>query len=999
MMGEQVGAVALGRSRLIGNRFGGGTSVRHRGLSSVIAVAALALLAFAPASEALAACAPAAVGATPSNTTVNCNGVVTNQNAPDGYGTGSQNNDVVNVQTGSVTGTSTGFNLGDNNTVNLATGTTVTGGANAISDGGLGTLVLSNSGTVSGNGANASVNGVVTPGSLSGTNMGTISATSTAVGGSAQAINPSTAVNLTNASGAFITTTGNGGQAVGIQSNAITFNNNGTMTITGGTGSGSFGVFGLNSVNVTNNGSISVDDTGGALEAIGIVSNNTLVLTNGSGAVIQATGTSADGVVAAGATSVSNAGTISGTLDGINTATAAATTIVNSGTITGTSRQGIRVNTASIMNNAGGVITGATGIFFRVGNGASAIFDAGTITGTAGTAIQFSTGSTGNTLTLAPGFAINGSVLGVGADILQFGGSGSGTFNLGSIGAAAQYQGFSTFSVISGTWTVNGTFGQTQAWNVNGGVLAGTGTLKSVNVNSGGTLAPGTSGAPGTAMTVAGNLAFQSGAIYLVQLNPSSTTLANVSGSAALGGNVLAAFAPGTYSGKKYDILHATAVSGTFASLGTTNLPPGFTASLSYTPTDVFLNLSATLGAPTQLNQNQQNIATSLTNFFNGGGALTPNFLTIFGLTGGNLGAALSQVSGEAAADGQTAAFQLLGEFLGLMVDPTVDGRRDPGGAGPLAFARDPTANLPADVARAYAKAFTKAFKAPPAAAAAFDQRWSVWGSPFGGYNKTSGDPVVGSNDVTTRTFGFAAGADYHLARDALVGFALAGGGTNWGLAQGLGGGRSDAFQAGLYGKTFIGPAYIAASLAFANNWVTTNRTAPLGDQLAARFDAQSFGARLEGGYRFAASPSVGITPYAAVQAQSFHTPAYSEVDAGGVGFGLAFNARSATDTRGELGARFDAMTLLGTMPLLLRARLAWAHDWVSNPQLNAVFETLPGAGFTVSGAAPARDRALTTLGADLRIAADWVLAAKFDGEFAARSQTYAGTGTLRYSW
>jgi hypothetical protein len=28
-----------------------------------------------------------------------------------------------------------------------------------------------------------------------------------------------------------------------------------------------------------------------------------------------------------------------------------------------------------------------------------------------------------------------------------------------------------------------------------------------------------------------------------------------------------------------------------------------------------------------------------------------------------------------------------------------------------------------------------------------------------------------------------------------------------------------------------------------------------------------------------------------------------------------------------------------------------------------------------------------------------WSLTAKFDGEFAAGSQTYAGAGTLRYTW
>jgi uncharacterized protein with beta-barrel porin domain len=34
-----------------------------------------------------------------------------------------------------------------------------------------------------------------------------------------------------------------------------------------------------------------------------------------------------------------------------------------------------------------------------------------------------------------------------------------------------------------------------------------------------------------------------------------------------------------------------------------------------------------------------------------------------------------------------------------------------------------------------------------------------------------------------------------------------------------------------------------------------------------------------------------------------------------------------------------------------------------------------------------------------LHMTANWSLIGKFDGEFAANSQTYSGTGTLRYSW
>jgi uncharacterized protein with beta-barrel porin domain len=71
----------------------------------------------------------------------------------------------------------------------------------------------------------------------------------------------------------------------------------------------------------------------------------------------------------------------------------------------------------------------------------------------------------------------------------------------------------------------------------------------------------------------------------------------------------------------------------------------------------------------------------------------------------------------------------------------------------------------------------------------------------------------------------------------------------------------------------------------------------------------------------------------------------------------------------------------------------------VSNPALNAAFETLPGASFTVNGAPMPHDAALTSAGAQVWFTPDWSLIAKFDGEFALGSQTYAGSGTLRYAW
>ena len=685
--------------------------------------------------------------------------------------------------------------------------------------------------------------------------------------------------------------------------------------------------------------------------------------------------------------------------------------ITNAGLISSNNGAAVVINgTFSGGINNSGTISGATGIVSSVAG--VSIFNSGTITGTSGTAISFGSGT--NTLTLGPGFSINGNVFGSGGDTLQLGGTGNGTFDLSTIGSSQQYRGFTTFNVIGGTWTVNNTYAQSDPWTVqsgtllvngdlsaassltvSGGMLGGTGTVGNTQINSGGTFAPGTPGVPGTSMTVSGNLAFQSGALYLVQVNPTSSTVANVAGTASLAGNVLAAFAPGSYLVKQYDILHSTGLGGTtFAGLGTTNLPAGFTVNLNYTPTDVFLNLTAAIGQSGGLNGNQQNVASGLNNFFNGGGALTPNFQTIFGLTGGNLSAALSQLSGEVATDSQQGAFQLMNQFLGLMVDPFANGRGGGPGGGATGFAPEQTSSLPPDITLAYASVL----KAPPAnATTPTDRRWNVWGQAYGGYNTANGNQALGTNNMTAGTYGVASGVDYRVTPDTVVGFALAGGGTNWSLAQGLGTGRSDAFQAGIYGTTWSGPAYISAALAVASYEMTTDRVA-LGDQLTANFNAQSYGGRLEGGYRYGMA-AYGVTPYAALQTQWFHTPDYHETDLTGGGFGLAYNGMTANDTRSELGARFDYLQLVDGMPLLLRTRVAWAHDWVNNPSLTATFEELPGASFIVNGAGVPSDSALIAAGAALQLNKHLSLEAKFDGQFAKTSQIYTGTGTVRYAW
>src|SRR5262249_18292446 len=145
-----------------------------------------------------------------------------------------------------------------------------------------------------------------------------------------------------------------------------------------------------------------------------------------------------------------------------------------------------------------GVISGAVGIEIVSASSVS-IFDAGTIIGSNGTAIEFA--GSGNTLTLGAGYLISGIVdPQSGSKTLQLGGTGSGTFGARSIGATAQYQGFTIFNVVGGTWTISGSG---SGWNVRGGTMELTsGTLLSSTLVSGGGILMVDSGATASATVV-----------------------------------------------------------------------------------------------------------------------------------------------------------------------------------------------------------------------------------------------------------------------------------------------------------------------------------------------------------------------------------------------------------------------------------------------------------------------------------------------------------------
>ena len=107
--------------------------------------------------------------------------------------------------------------------------------------------------------------------------------------------------------------------------------------------------------------------------------------------------------------------------------------------------------------------------------------------------------------------------------------------------------------------------------------LTGNGAVGNTTINANGIFAPG-DGTTGSSMTVA-SLALASGAQYMVQINPTTSTFANVTGTATLGGATVNATLRGRAPMSRSNTPSSTrpaVVSGIVRSVVNTNLPSGF---------------------------------------------------------------------------------------------------------------------------------------------------------------------------------------------------------------------------------------------------------------------------------------------------------------------------------------------------------------------------------------------------------------------------------------
>jgi T5SS/PEP-CTERM-associated repeat protein len=844
-------------------------------------------------------------------------------------------------------------------------------------------------------------------------------------------VNSGLAVNLGFASTGVGTLTVDGtGSTLAIASNAnlvVGVDGAGSAIIrNGGTVTGLGGVIGQNQFS---NGNVTVDGAGSAWTNTGTVTvgyggHGTLLISNsghviasattvggvfgaptgvgsilvdGAGSILDAGGFVVGGF-GTGQLYIHNAGTVNGD-SGIISAGAQVTPSSPGGTVL-IDGPGSSLNMQGDLTVGSGA--GSWGNLQVVNAGVAAISGAVTIASQAGSRGEIDIGGNSGESAIAPGTLNVASVqFGAGTGSILFNHTGVGyafTPSIAGVGTINQMAGETILSADSSGFTgvanvsggrlaVNGSLANATV-TVTGGVLGGNGVVGNTTI-AGGTLAPGNS--IGT-LTVHGSLTFTAASTYMVEVSPANADRTNVTGMATLGGaTVNALFAPGSYVSKQYTIVNAGGgVSGSFASLVNTNLPANFASSLSYDANNVYLNL--TMGAGfAGLNQNQARVSAALTNAFNSAGGIPGAFV-------GLSPAGLTQVSGELGTATQQTTFDAMNLFMGLMTDPANRGDGATSSQS-LQFANASDGKPRSGAERDAYAAIDR--KGP--VADSFSQRWNVWAAGYGGSQTTDGNAATGSNTTTSRVYGVAAGADYLFSPTTIAGFSMAGGGTNFSVANG-GSGRSDLFQAGAFVRHSVGSAYVTAAAAYGWQDITTNRNVTVAgsDQLRARFTANAYSGRVEIGNRYGMAwmGGIGLTPYAAAQVTAFDLPGYAESAIAGTStYALAYAAKTATDTRSELGLRSDKSFAVDDGVLTLRGRAAWAHDYMTDRSVATTFQTLPGASFVVNGAAQAPNAALTTVSAEMNWMNGWSAKATFEGEFSSVTASYAGKAVLRYAW
>ncbi len=619
-------------------------------------------------------------------------------------------------------------------------------------------------------------------------------------------------------------------------------------------------------------------------------------------------------------------GIIRGDYNAIWAITGSDATITNHGLLESLEAGAIEMQQGGTVTNYG-TIEGFFGIEvlpgFMVTDASTDVINAGTIIGNGGPAIRFRVGT--NSLTLLPTSSITGAIIGgPGTDsfILDGAEATTGTFNVDS-NAVTNFEGgqktgagtwsltgtaafVPTFDVQAGRLNVDGTLASLDVTVQSGAVLGGIGVIESFNALSGSTIAPGNS--IGTTTTATAD--FDAGSTLEVELDPTTSDLLDVTGTATIdaGAAVLVIPGAGIYTvGTEYLILDAGDRVGAFGTLTDTSAFLTFVLDQDKDPDQVWLRV-ASIADFTAIAEtfNQMAAATALQDL----GPADPLFQAVAPLGGD---------------DALTAFDQLSGEIYASAVRALIEDSRHPREAAldrvGAAFAVIEEMNA--------------------------TQALGLWARAIGSIGVIPGDGNAA--DLDYRTAGLIVGADGLIGDDFVLG--VEAGVTRHGFAAAdrNSAGTATGYHLGLYGGLMADATRVKLAASYSGYGVSVERAPTFtgfGESASSDYLARTAQVFAELSHAITLDQGT-LEPFIRVAAIHHDGGDYAET---GGSSALSGNVDASLSGLATLGLYGSTLLVLGDgMEVELKGMLGWEHHFGDVPTATHSFAS--GAPFTVAAA------------------------------------------------
>ncbi|AUU10454.1 autotransporter serine protease [Serratia marcescens] len=501
--------------------------------------------------------------------------------------------------------------------------------------------------------------------------------------------------------------------------------------------------------------------------------------------------------------------------------------------------------------------------------------------------------------------------------------------------------------VNQGRLAVNGSV--TSAVSVqSGGIVGGSGTLSSLTARDGGTVAPGNS--IGT-LNVAGNVSFEPGSRYAVEVGPNGQSdRIQSSGSATIGGgevavtlenspNLLTQGEVRSLLGQQYTILSAQqGVSGQFDAVAPNYLFLG--TGLSYQPTGVTLSVgrNGTSFASVAQTSNERAVAAAADALAAG----NPVYESLLSSgTAGEARQAFRQLSGQIHAD---IASALVNDSRYLR--EALNGR----------------------LRQAEGLASSSAIKADEGGA---------WAQLLGAWDHASGD--ANATGYQASTYGVLVGLDSAAADDWRLGVAT--GYTRTSLHGGYGSkADSDNYHLAAYGDKQFGALALRGGAGYTWHRIDTKRSVNYGmqsDRDTAKYSARTEQLFAEAGYSVQGE-WLNLEPFVNLAYVNFENNGIAE--SGGAA-ALRGDKQHTDATVSTLGLRADtAWQVTPGTTVALRSELGWQHQYGSLERGTGLRFNGGNAPFVVDSVPVSRDGMVLKAGAEVAVNENATLSLGYGG-------------------